>query len=185
MRLGKWDAIRVISSVTIACLAMAMSVLLVSSFLISRDLFSFTALDGAFAVRSLHLFAAYWALFVVAIHLGTRWQVIMNVSRSALRISGSSALRSSILRLLALAIAVYGVHSSFEMSFGSKLMLVVTLDMWDFNESTPDFFLNYFSIMGLYAVLTYYILQWLRMRRRTGLAQCPQPLSWRQAHEEG
>jgi hypothetical protein len=101
------------------------------------------------------------------------------------RVSGPSALRTSILRLLALAIAGHGVHSAFEMTFGSKLMLVVTLDMWDFNESTPGFFLNYFSIMGLYTVLTYYILQWLRMRRRTGLGQHRQPLSWRQVHEEG
>ena len=47
------------------------------------------------------------------------------------------------------------------MAFGSKLMLIYTLDMWDFSESTPAFFFNYASIIGLIAAITHYALQLL------------------------
>lgn len=62
-----------VSLVTIICLAIGMAIMLVTSVLVSRDLFPFTALSGAFAVREIHMFAGYWVLLIVAVHLGTRW----------------------------------------------------------------------------------------------------------------
>jgi hypothetical protein len=48
------------------------------------------------------------------------------------------------------------------MTLGSKLVRHYTLDMWDFNEATGTFFLNYASIIGLYAVLAHYGTKLLR-----------------------
>lgn len=50
------------------------------------------------------------------------------------------------------------------MAFGRKLMLSYSLDMWDFNESTLEFFVNYASIVGLYAAMTHYGLRLISMR---------------------
>lgn len=163
---GKRDAVRVFNIVTIVCLAMAMVLMLVTSLLISRDLFTFMALDGAFAVREIHMFAGYWVLLIIAIHLGTRWVVVMHVCREAAGLSAPSRVRSAILKLAALAIGLWGVKSSFEMAFGSKLMLTYALDMWDFNESVLGFFVNYAAIVGLYAGLTHYGLRVVRLLRR-------------------
>ncbi|MBY3144068.1 DUF4405 domain-containing protein [Rhizobium laguerreae] len=159
------DAVRLINILTIICLALAMLVMLATSLLISRDLFAFSALDGAFAVREIHMFAGYWTLFIIAIHLGTRWTVVMNSIRSAFGLSTPSTMRTIVFRVAALATAIWGVKSSFEMAFGSKLMLTYSLDMWDFNESTFGFFLNYASIVGLYATLTHYVLSLISMSR--------------------
>ncbi len=49
--------------------------------------------------------------------------------------------------------AGYGVESSYAMAFGTKLLLIPTLDMWDFHTATPEFFLRYGSIVGLYITL--------------------------------
>ena len=68
------------------------------------------------------------------------------------------------LRAVAMAVALWGVSSSIEMAFGSKLMLTYSLDMWDFNESTVGFFINYASIVGLYAALVH-----------DGVRLCPSP----------
>jgi len=81
VRTGRRDANRIFNILTIICLAIAMLVMLSTSLLISRDLFSFMALDGAFAVREIHMFAGYWTLLIIAIHLGTRWMVVMNTIR--------------------------------------------------------------------------------------------------------
>lgn len=159
---GKVDAARIFNIVTIICLALAMVVMLITSLLISRDLFTFTALDGAFALREIHMFAGYWVLLVIAIHLGTRWQVVMNVVLGTARRERTRLAQTIILRCGVLVVALWGVKSSFEMAFGSKLMLTYTLDMWDFSQSTHGFFINYAAIIGLYAALTHYGLIFIR-----------------------
>jgi len=159
------DGSRLLNAVTIACLATTMAVMLVSSVLISRDLFPFMSLDGGFAVREIHMFAAYWLLMILALHLGTRWTVVMNVFRGAFGIERPNILRSATLRLFTFAAAAWGIHNTIEMGFGSKLMLTYTLDMWDFNESALGFFLNYGSIVCLYAAVTHYVLSMMRRRK--------------------
>jgi hypothetical protein len=160
------DLPRLINAVMIISLAIGMIIMLATSLMISRDLFRFTAVGGAFAVREIHMFAAYWVLLIMAVHLGTRWQVVMNVARGFVGMKQPSRLRSVFLRLIAVVIAAWGIKSSSDMAFGSKLMLTYSLDMWDFNESTIGFFLNYGSIVGLYAVLAHYALIALRRMRR-------------------
>jgi hypothetical protein len=164
----KLDAARVVNLVTIACLAIGMTIMLVTSLLVSRDLFPFTALSGAFTMREIHMFAAYWVLLIIAVHLGTRWEVVMNVFRTTFGIRTPNGVRAWSARIVALVVATWGLKSFTEMAFGAKLMLTYSLDMWDFNESTLRFFLNYGSIVGLFAAVTHYglcSLRWIRATR--------------------
>ncbi len=163
---GRRDLHRVINITAILCFAGAMLVMLVTSLLISRDLFAFMALDGAFSVRAIHTFTAYWAMLFLAVHLGTRWTTVMHICRYTLGITGQRAWRTWTLRALAAGIALNGALVSSEMGFGTKLMLRYSLDMWDFNAETPRFFVNWLSMIGLYAALTHYALAWLQARRR-------------------
>ncbi|MDR6590214.1 DUF4405 domain-containing protein [Agrobacterium tumefaciens] len=162
----KMDAVRFVNLVTIACLAIGMTVMFVTSLLISRNIFPFMAIDGAFAVREMHMFAAYWVLLIIAIHLGTRWQVVMNAGRELFGISGPNIYRTMALRLMALFIATWGLKSCFEMALGTKLMLQYSLDMWDFNEASLGFFLNYGAIVGMFACGTHYGLRLARRPER-------------------
>lgn len=170
VRNGRRDAVRIFNIVSIVCLAVAMLIMLGTSLLISRDLFWFTSIDGGFTVREFHMFAGYWTLLIVAVHLGTRWTVVMNTVRSTLGLTSTNAVRTLVLRIIAFAIAVWGVKSSFDMTFGSKLMLSYSLDMWDFNESSLGFFLNYLAIVGLYAVVTHYVLAFIKTSASKRLA---------------
>jgi len=154
----RMDATRIVNLLTILCLASGMTVMLVTSSLVSRDLFPFTALSGAFAVREMHMFAGYWILLIIALHLGTRWGVVMNVSRATFGLQQRNPARAWASRIIALGIAGWGAKSFFEMAFGAKLMLNYTLDMWDFSESTIGFFVNYGVIVGLFVALTHYSL---------------------------
>ncbi|ULR43172.1 DUF4405 domain-containing protein [Rhizobium sp. K102] len=160
------NAVRLVNLAMIACLGIGMTVMLVTSLLISRDAFPFTAAGGAFAVREIHMFAGYWVLLIVSMHLGTRWQVVMNVGRGVFRISAPNVYRTAALRLAALAIAARGLKSSVDTGFGSKLMLTYSLDMWDFNESSLEFFLNYGAIVGMFACGMHYGLRLARRSQR-------------------
>ncbi|QRM55106.1 hypothetical protein [Sinorhizobium sp. BG8] len=68
-------------------------------------------------------------LLVIALHLGSRWTVVMATFRGMLGVQERSLSRALLARAGALAIAAWGMKSSFEMAFGSKLMLTYTLDM--------------------------------------------------------
>lgn len=163
---GRYDPPRTLNTIVIAGMAISMLILLGTSILISQDVFAALALDGAFAVRTAHMFVASWALVFLAVHLGTRWLMVMNVTCQALGIKGTSPLRTWALRAVTAIVAVKGVLATFEMGLGTKLRFEYALDMWDFNESTLESFANYLSIIGLYAALTYYGVTFLRERKR-------------------
>jgi hypothetical protein len=168
---GRYGVARSLNTATIVGLAISMILMLVTSVLISRNIFAFASIDGAFGVREVHMFGAYWVVLIVAIHLGLRWAVVMMIFRRMFGISKPNALRSLFLRTAVIFLAVLGVRSSFETTFGAKLLLTYTLDMWDFNESPARFFVNYGTIVTLIAALSHYGSLWTRrLERRPGHA---------------
>lgn len=162
---GRREARGLINIVITALLLVAMLVLLVTSVLISNTLSGIMSPYGGFTVRQIHTLAAYWVLVIVAVHLGLRWPMIMGVARNLFGISKPSAARSFVLRTIAIVIAIHGVWSSFALGLGTKLAMQVTLDWWNFEGSVAGFFIHCLAIAGLYMVLTYYAMKWLRMRK--------------------
>ena len=147
-------------------LLVAMLALLVTSVLISNTLSGFMSAYGGFTVRQIHTLAAYWVLVIVSVHLGLRWPMLMGVARKLTGITQPNALRTLVLRAVAVLIAVYGVWSSFELAIGTKLSMQATLDWWNFEESVAGFFVHCIAIAGLYIVPTHYLMKWLQSRKR-------------------
>ncbi|CAN5517267.1 hypothetical protein BH10PSE18_BH10PSE18_45590 [soil metagenome] len=151
------EARNVLDAVLTLCLAVAAMALLASSLMISRTAFRILALNGEVTARQIHVLAAYWTVVFVSIHLGLRWQIVMNILRNASGIVRPSAMRSIALRLSAAVIAVHGAQSSFSMGVGGKLLQQMSMDWWDFgSDGAPGFFLHWLSIVGLYASVTHY-----------------------------
>jgi hypothetical protein len=158
----------VINVAVTSLLLLGMLALLITSVLISSALSAFIPSYGGFTARQIHILAGYWVLVIVSIHLGLRWPMLMGVARNLFGISQSSAARTFVLRLLAAAIALHGVWSSFALGVGTKLAMQMTLDWWNFEESVAGFFIHCGAIAGLYMALTYYITKWMQhwSRRR-------------------
>jgi hypothetical protein len=140
-------------------LLIAMSALLFTSVLISNALSPFLPPWGGFTVRQIHTLAAYWVLVIVAIHLGLRWPMLMGVARSLFGIRKPSALRTLVLRMTALGIALHGVWSAAMLGLGGKLSMQMTLDWWNFEEAVAGFFVHCAAVAGLAMVLAYYGLK--------------------------
>jgi Domain of unknown function (DUF4405) len=162
----RWEVWRLFNVAVTLALLVAMIVLLVTSVLISNTLSSFMSSFGGFTVRQIHTLAAYWALVIVAVHLGLRWPIIMGVARNLSGISRPSATRAWALRLIAVTIAIHGIWSSFELGLGTKLAMQMTLDWWNFEEAVASFFLHCAAIVGLYMFMTYYTVKCLQRRKR-------------------
>jgi len=147
-------------------LMLAMLVLLVTSVLISNALSGVMSAYSGFTVRQIHTLAAYWVLVIVSVHLGLRWPMVMGVARKLTGITKSNAVRTVLLRVIAVAIGIHGVWSSFELAIGTKLSMQMTLDWWNFEESVVGFFIHCIAIAGLYMCLTSYGMTWLQARKR-------------------
>jgi hypothetical protein len=147
-------------------LFVAMLALLVTSVLISNALSGIMSAYSGFTVRQIHTLAAYWVLVIVSVHLGLRWPMLMGVARKLTGITQPNALRTLVLRAVAVLIAVYGIRSSFELAIGTKLSMQTTLDWWNFEESVAGFFVHCIATAGLYIVLTHYLMKWLQGRKR-------------------
>ncbi|GAB4066464.1 DUF4405 domain-containing protein [Ancylobacter sonchi] len=144
-------------------LATAMLALLATSVAISETLAGIMP-GGGYTGRQIHVLAAYWVLIVVAVHLGLRWPRLMAVARAGFGLEHPNAARTLGLRLLAAAVALHGVWSSFELGIGARLTLQTTLDWWNFEDSAAGFFVHALAVAGLYGVLSYYVAGWLRRR---------------------
>lgn len=171
------EARGLINIAIILSLLAAMLALLVTSLMISQSVFSFLPLSDGYSVRQIHALAAYWALLFVSIHLGMRWSMVMTAVRSAFGIANRSTMRIIVLRIAVGAIAAYGIHSSIVLGIGSKLVALVTMDFWDFNESTFGFFIHQASVVGLYVSLCHYATKLIQSRKRKKKAGAAYPVA--------
>lgn len=146
-------------------LLITMLTLLVTSVIISQTVFGFLPIRSDFTSRQIHAAAAYWALIIVAIHLGWHWHMIAAVLGSRLGITTPSALRTGILRFLTAGLAAFGAYSFTQVDVGSKLFMQMSLVGWDFEASTPAFFLHHVAIVGLCASVAHYAMMVLRRRK--------------------
>ncbi|CAN7207945.1 DUF4405 domain-containing protein [Phyllobacterium sp. LjRoot231] len=147
--------------------------LLTTSILISQSLFLSLAVGGATA-RDVHILAAYWAMIIISIHLGMHWSIVMNVIWGLSGRGKPNLAVTILLRTAAFAAAASGVYNSFELDIGSRLLLIPTMQFWDFNEDTLGFFLHHGSVVALYVCLGHYamVLQQASRRPRDRALRC-------------
>jgi hypothetical protein len=97
---------------------------------------------------------------VVAVHLGLRWPLLMAVSRSVFGIAGTNALRTVVLRTIAIGISAQGLCSMLALNVHDRLLFRISLDWWNFEESVVAFFGHCLAIAGLWACTTHYAMRW-------------------------
>lgn len=157
---GKYNVFRILRTTANLLLLITMAVLMISGVLISRTVFAFLPVSGGMLARQMHILAVYWLFILASIHLGLHWGSIINTVRTITGFAGSNRVRTGVLRVLVILIAIFGVHASLERDIGSKLILYYTYDYWDTNKPTLIFFAEYLSIMGLYICGAYYVLKY-------------------------
>ncbi|MBW9173059.1 DUF4405 domain-containing protein [Clostridium estertheticum] len=132
--------------------------MMITGIMISKDVFAFLQISGGFTVHGLHTLAAAWGLVFMSVHVGMHWQMLINMTTKITGNANKNIIVTIIKRLITLGIVVYGIKSFFDLDISSKLFMQTTFSYWNFDESTIGFFLSYLSIMGIYIVVTYYLL---------------------------
>lgn len=167
LRKGRYNGLRRVSVSVNALLLAAALMLILSGLLNSHLLSSLAGFEFHFLPRELHTAAAYWFLILMAVHLGLHWKTVLAEARKLPGGAKPSRLRRIALPAISAAIVIAGIHASFERGVLSKLTAYYSFDYWDFDGSVAGFFIQYLSIVGLYASLAYYALQWHKSRKRS------------------
>lgn len=96
--------------------------LLVSSVIISQNVFTFLGIMDIGNWSYIHHLTAYLLLILVSVHVGFHWKMIMAAFRKMFKIKSKSEFRTFILRILALIFAILGIKASFDRNIATNIL---------------------------------------------------------------
>lgn len=161
---GHYSPLRSIKTILNLVLAVDMIALPVSGLLMAKHSFSFLNLDiDISTVRLIHLIASYWGFVLMSLHLGFHWNMIQAMLQKAVKIKNKSVFYTVVSKLLVIVLAGYGVYAFMKRQIGDYLLLTKQFVFFDYSEPHFLFLLDYFCVIGLFAVLGYYIIRILQI----------------------
>ncbi|RDU22264.1 DUF4405 domain-containing protein [Anaerosacchariphilus polymeriproducens] len=94
--------------------------LMISSLFMSREILNFIQITDKAPWIFMHKITAYTAFILISIHLGLHWNMIMQMGRKVFAVKDKNKIRTMLLRVIALLMAVLGVKSSFDRGIALK-----------------------------------------------------------------
>lgn len=164
---GKYHVRRVIQIVINLLFLVTMVLMIISAMMISSDLFPYIHIGNDMTPRKIHVQTAYWGFTIMSIHIGLSWAIIIASVRRMTGITGTSRVRTIMMRVLSVFIVAYGVRSSFEGDMGSKLFFYSPFG-WSYDNSKIRFLIDHLSIMGIYICGTHYALKFVQNQEKRG-----------------
>ena len=157
---GKYSAVRILQTVIDLLTLAAMLGLVVSSVILSNEVFAFLHIRGHMSfARRLHMASAYWGFLLMAAHLGLHWGMFLKMAQG----TTLSGIRRTVLpTLLGAVVAVYGAAAMVKRVLSTYLFLRAEFVYLDFGESKILFYLDYLAMMGTFVFLTYFVSKLLR-----------------------
>lgn len=162
---GKYTPIRIVGTVLNFVLVIIMLALPISGMILSRHAFHFWHFGGTSAARTVHLLASYWGLVLMSLHAGMHGNVMMGMIRKAANMQHPSKIRTWNLRVIALLLAICGVHAFVKNEIGSYLFLRTQFVFVDFSQPVIQSLLEYCVIILLFIVVGYYVVKALKVFR--------------------
>lgn len=155
---GKYTPFRLLQTVLALLVLLTMLGSMVSGIMMSRYAFAFLDIHGGMSLaRTIHMVCAYWGFIFLSAHLGLHWSMMLGTARKAAGIEGRSAVRTAVLRVLALLLAGFGAYAFWKNQIADYLFLKSQFVFFDFSQPPAQFFAEYLAMMGLFAAVSYYL----------------------------
>ena len=152
---GSYTPFRIVQTLLVALMLCSMIGSMVSGMVLSRHVFVDLPIEGGSSwARTVHMICAYWGFVIMSLHLGLHWNMMMGMVNK--RFKKSSKVRCWITRIIAFAIAAYGVYAFSVRQIGEYMLLKTPFVFFDFDEPPIFFFLDYLAVMGLFVCLGHY-----------------------------
>ena len=160
---GKYAPIRIVGTVLNFVLVIIMLALPISGMILSRHVFRFLHFGGTSTARTVHLLASYWGLVLMSFHAGMHGNVMMGMIRKNTNPRQPSKIKMWNLRIIAVVLAICGIHAFVKNEIGSYLFLRTQVVFIDFSQPVVLALLDYLAIAALFAVAGYYIPKLIKM----------------------
>ena len=165
---GRYTPFRILGAAVNLALAVIMLALPVTGMILSRHVFHFLHLGGAATTRTVHLLASYWGLVLMSVHAGMHGSMISGMLRKKFNIRQASKVRTWALRLIAVLLAVCGIYAFMQQKISSYLFLRTQFVFVDFSKPVLWALIDYFLIIGLFAIIGYCFAMCLIRMTETG-----------------
>lgn len=107
----------------------------------------------------------YWSFILMSLHLGLHWNMILGVVRKAAGATAPSSIRTLILRLLAAAVAAYGIYAFVKHRLVNYFFLRTMFVFFDYEQPPLQFLVEYLAMMGLFVIFAYFINKFIGKQR--------------------
>ncbi len=162
---GKYTPLRVWQTTLVLLIFVSMISSMISGVILSRHALAFLPISGGRSFgRSLHMLAAYWGFALMSLHLGFHWNMMMGIAGKMRK--NSSLVRTWTLRILAIAIAAYGVYAFVKRDIGNYMLLRIQFVFFDFDEPFALFLLDNIAVMGVFVWIGHYLTEILKWSSR-------------------
>lgn len=172
---GKYTPVRIMQTILVCLLVISILGSMLSGILLSRHIFDFINIRGISALAGrIHMTCAYWGFFLMSLHLGIHWRMILSAAGKQSSKSVKMQTRHIkiwILRILGAAAALYGLYAFVKRDIASYLFLQVHFVFFDYSEPVIFYILDYAAVMGMLIFLGYYLdkgLQSINRKVHTG-----------------
>ena len=149
---GKYNLKRVFLTLIDILLLFCMIGIILSSIIISNDVFSFLKIQTTIFGLKLHMLSTSWGFIIMSIHLGLHLNTLIN--------NINKKMKNGILKyfyyMIFLALIVYGIYSFIKMNFISDMFLLNPFKAYNFDESSFVFYLHALSA-SLFIALTIFL----------------------------
>ena len=167
---GKYNPFRITQAVVNYGMLICVAFLAVSGVMLSNHVFAFLGIEsGASFARTAHLLASHWYFVFISLHIGLHVGVIFNRLKIAQLIEGSRGSASVswkvvVTRIIVALVSVYGIYAFVERGLWKYLTLQQPFFFMDMERGYILFFVDYISIVALFAAALHYATKLLIKR---------------------
>jgi hypothetical protein len=152
------------------CILFCTIFLMISGIILSNHVFTFLNIQGGLGfARIAHLLASHWYYLFMSLHIGLHVGMIFGnkgTSTSAAPSTGSGTTRTAIILRILLALAcIYGLYAFIARGVWKYLILQQQFFFFDLERGYVLFFLDYISIIILFAAISHLIASRLKKNR--------------------
>lgn len=153
---GRYTPFRILQIMVNMLLLCAMSGVIVSGVVLSRELFAFLPLEGGVSwARGLHIASAYWSIILMSLHLGLHWNMILGAVKKRLRLETTNPIWRGF-QTAGAAAAAYGWYASMKNQIFQYLFLSQSFVYFDFERPVWRYCIEYAAIISLFVFIAHY-----------------------------
>lgn len=161
---GKHNFYRIFQIIIDMLLFISMIGIMVSSVMISSNVFSFLNIKTTMFGRNLHMLSTSWAFVLMAVHLGLHLNIILKRINNKMK---NSSFEYVYYLIMLLFIGV-GLYTFIKTELWKDMFLVNQFKFFDYNQSPILFYLGEFAIVCFISLITYFLLRLKRVFEKQG-----------------